>query len=122
MAQNDIPTFFVPHAVDRKEAESVRDTTRKFLESDGGYHISTDRRIYSVSYSHDGKKYHDVVGQPCGLTGEVVLVIFDAGNLFLSCSANRGVARGGPVMIGKHWDTREREFAPDAPVQLGKQG
>jgi hypothetical protein len=119
MAQNDIPTFFVPHAVDRKEAESVRESTKKFMESEG-YHVATDRRIYSVSYSHDGKKYRDVVGQPSGLTGEEVLVIFDAGNLFLSCSANRGVLRGGPVLIGKHWDTREREFTPDADAPEGR--
>jgi hypothetical protein len=111
VADNPTPTFFVPHAEDRQEAERVREAARKFL-LDHGYH-PTDRRIYSVSYSHDGKKYRDVVGQPSGLVGEDVLVIFDAGNVFLSCTANRGVLRGEPVLIGKHWDTREREFAPE---------
>ena len=118
MAENDIPTLFVPHAVDRTEAESVRESTRKFMES-GGYHVATDRRIYSVSYTHNGKKYRDVVGRPSGLTGEEVLVILDAGTVFLSCSANRGVLRGDPVLIGKHWDTREREFTPNADAPEG---
>jgi hypothetical protein len=47
------------------------------------------------------------------LVGEEVLVILDAGNLFLVCTSNRGVLRGNPVMVGKHWDTQETEFASD---------
>lgn len=113
MADNSVPTFFVPHTKDRDQAERLREACQKFLR-DHGYEVVMDRRIYSVSYSHDGKKYRDVIGQTSGLTGEEVLVIFDGGNLFLSCSENRGVLRGEPVLIGKHWDTREREFTPDA--------
>jgi hypothetical protein len=72
-----------------------------------------ERRIYSVTYTHDGTKYHDVVGQVSRLVGEEVLAIFDAGNVFVVCTTNRGVLRGNPVMVGKHWDTHATEFSAE---------
>jgi len=101
------PQFFVPHAAD---AESVWQSTKKFM-NDQGYSI-LDRRIYCIGYSHDGKKYFDVVGKVNPLLQEPILVIMDAGTTFLCCTANRGVLRGAPVMVGKSWDTNATDFAP----------
>lgn len=52
-----IPKYSVPHAVD---AEGVWQSTKKLM-NDQGYGVR-DRRIYSIGYSHNGKKYFDVVG------------------------------------------------------------
>ena len=104
-----IPTFFVPHVEDSGEAERFWQATKTFLESNG-FRVS-DRRIYRVSYSHDGTKYHDVVGSVSSLAGEEVLVILDAGKVFLACTENRGVMRGMPVIIGKHRDTHAEDFS-----------
>lgn len=103
--------FFVPHAEDAAQAERVWQSTKAFMESEGGYTVN-DRRLYAVSYSHNGKKYKDVVGEVNVLVGEEVLVILDAETLFLVCTANRGVLKGGPFMVGKDWDTHETEFDP----------
>lgn len=101
----ETPKFFLPHATDANEAESVVASTIKFM-AEQGYQV-TDRRFYSVTYTHDGQKYHDVVGKECRLVGEEVLIILDGGGMFLACTPNRGVLRGNPVLVGKHWDTRQ---------------
>ena len=113
-----MPEFFVPHAESAEQAEKVWKATKKFLEQDGGYRV-TERRLYAVNYSHNGRKYRDVVGGLSQLAGEEVLVILEDSNVFLICTKNRGVLRGGPVMAGRHWDAQETEFdalpAGDAP-------
>ena len=106
-----MPQFSVPHAADADEAERVWQDTKAFMENEGGYTVN-DRRIYTVSYSHNGKKYKDVVGEINALVGEKVLVILDVQSLFLVCTKNRGVFRGEPFMVGKRWNTSETEFEP----------
>ena len=107
-----MPKFFVPHAKDADQAESLWKSTKLFNEEQSSRLIS-DRRIHGLSYSHDGTKYHDDIGKKHALLGEEVLVILDAGDLFMVCTENRGVVRGGPFLVGKHWDTRETEFEAD---------
>ncbi len=106
-----MPQFFVPHVADAAEAERIWQNTKAFMENNEGYTVN-DRRIYAVSYSHDGKNYKDVVGEINALVGEEVLVILDAQALFLVCTKNRGLLRGGPFMVGKHSNTSETEFLP----------
>ena len=105
---NTAPRFFVPHAEDDAQAERVWESTRQFMLEQG--YTVLDRRIYSVTYTHNGKRCHDVVGQRSAAVPEDTLVILDAGSVFLCCTANRGVLRGGPIMAGKHWDTTAQEF------------
>src|SRR5262245_40343668 len=100
-----MPTFFVPFANETEQAERVWQDTKRFMEEQG--HQVLDRRIYQLTYSHDGTRYHDAIGEVNRAIGERVLVILDAGNLFLVCTPNRGVIRGGPILVGKHWDTHE---------------
>ena len=56
------------------EAQSVWRATRKFAEETLGWEVS-ERRIFSISYRHDGMDYCVEVGEPDPRIGELVLVI-----------------------------------------------
>jgi hypothetical protein len=101
--------FFVPH-LNAAEAEDMLQKVKAHLR-ENGYNV-TDERFYAVTYRHDGTKYLDKVGEPCGMAqGEEVLFIFDAGSVYLTCTPSRGVFRDIPVLIGKQWDTGATQFA-----------
>ena len=60
-----------------------------------------DRRIFSVSYRHNGKNYVSTVGE-LEPEGEPVIAIFETHNptLYMICTPNRGVVRGDPILAG----------------------
>lgn len=93
-----MPEFFVPHASSPEQAEQVWQATKKFAEEQTGWEV-TDRRIFKVEFTHDGKDYVAEVGQPEPQSGETVLVILES-NAVLVCTENRGVARGSPMLTG----------------------
>ena len=82
--------------------------TRRFLVASG--YAAGERKIFAVSYTHNGVKSRDVIGETSRWTHEPVLVILETDGAFLVCSENRGVARGTPFLVGKHWDTRATDF------------
>jgi hypothetical protein len=105
--------FFVPAAHDSDEAERVWQATKTFMEEQHGWNRVTDRRIFRLGYLHDGKHMEAEVGvvhpygglvtwdEPTGPTGEPVLVILESDPApFLVCTANRGVLRGEPILVG----------------------
>ena len=91
--------FFVPLASDDDEAERVWNATRFFARDQLAWEV-TDRRIFQINYQHEGKAYVAEVGELDPRTGETVLVILES-NAFLVCTANRGVARGEPILVGR---------------------
>ncbi len=95
-----MPKFFVPHAKSAEEAEEVRAGVIKFVESNG-FSVN-DRKILRLSYTHNGRDCVAEVGVPQIPGGEPVLVILDAGDLYLVCTPNRGVLGGLPILVGKH--------------------
>ena len=99
--------FFIPFdKVDDDEdhiaekAENLWEDTWKWAHETTGWEVS-DRRIYSIKYRHEGKLYYAEVGLPDPRVEEKVLVILQS-NTFLVCTYNRGVIRGGPVLVGKN--------------------
>lgn len=90
--------FFIPFATDDKQAENVWAATKKFAEENLQWKI-TDRRIFSIKYTHEGKSYYSEVGKQDLRTGEVVIAILES-TTFLVCTPNRGVARGEPMLVG----------------------
>jgi hypothetical protein len=62
----------------------------------------SERRIYSLSYHHEGNFYHAVVGEPHSLNGEPVIAILyePVRTLYQVCTPNRGVARGISILVG----------------------
>ncbi|HME68916.1 MAG TPA: hypothetical protein VKM54_03510 [Myxococcota bacterium] len=96
-----MPQFFVPHAEDRAQADRVWDDTRAFLESHSCR--TTGRRIYSIAYEHDGRRWLDQVGERDRYGLETILVLLEAvghPGLFYCCTENRGVIRDGPILTG----------------------
>jgi len=91
--------FFIPHAKDEKQAEKVLQGIIKFAKEEIGWDI-TNRRIFSISYTHEGKKYHSEVGQIDDRVSEEVIAILES-HIYFVCTPNRGVIRGMPVLVGR---------------------
>lgn len=91
--------FFIPAAKDEKNAEDIWNATKKFAEQNLGWPV-TNRRIFSLTYEHEGKVYHSEVGKPDQRIGELVIAILES-DTYLVCTSNRGVLRGEPILVGK---------------------
>ena len=107
--------FFIPFdKVDddedhlEKMAKNLWDATWKWAQETTGWEVS-DRRIFSIKYRHEGRMYYAEVGLPDPRVEEKVLVILES-NTFLVCTYNRGVRRGGPVLVGKDEATEVTYF------------
>lgn len=92
--------FFVPGADTDEQRNQIFDTARKTAKTTVGW-AATDRKIYRLSYVHDGRDYVATVGESEPRTGECVTAILDAGGVFLVCTPNSGVFRGEPILVGK---------------------
>ncbi|NQT80260.1 MAG: hypothetical protein HQ555_07725 [Candidatus Aminicenantes bacterium] len=91
--------YFVPNAKDSKEAQYILEATKKFVKKMLGWDV-TDRKIFRLKYEHDGKKRIAEVGKEEEATNEVVILILES-NTYLVCTANRGVLRDIPLLVGK---------------------
>jgi hypothetical protein len=89
--------FFLPASTD-EDRESVYSAIKEFATQTTGWPVK-DERIFSITYVHEGKRYHDEVGKPDGRVKEVVIAILRSVT-YLVCTKNRGVLRGGPIMVG----------------------
>lgn len=93
------PTFFVPHASDIAQAESVWQGTVAFMRQNG-FDVDGSQRIYCLAYTHDGRECVDVVGEMDRYGEQEVLVIlrtFPPGPSLI-CTAHRGVIAGHPIL------------------------
>lgn len=90
--------FFVPAANSPEQAEEVWAATRTFAMDNLGWEV-TERRIFRLTGFHDGKPIDCEVGKVEPYGGEVVVAILES-NAFLVCTANRGVLRGEPILVG----------------------
>ena len=89
--------FFIPLAKDDDEAESVLESIAKFIDRP-----MPSRRIFRITYTHNGKFMAAEVGEspdPYYREAGPVIAIFD-GNPLCVCLPDRGVARGGPILVG----------------------
>lgn len=92
--------FFIPAADTSEQAEEVLTAIKKFATENLSREIGS-RRVYRLSYNHNGQTVDAVVGEADPLSGEPVIAILDAGDMYLVTTANRGVARGEPILVGK---------------------
>lgn len=91
--------YFIPHSENASEAEQVLESIKKFVKMTIGFN-TTDRRIYSIHFHHNGKDYFAEVGKPEPQINEEVIAILES-NTFLICTPNRRVIRGMPILVGK---------------------
>ena len=90
--------FFIPGAKDDQQAKEVYAETKTLAETTLGWSV-TERRIFAITYLHEGREYHAEVGQPDPRVGETVMVILES-NAYLLCTKIRGVLWGVPVLVG----------------------
>lgn len=91
--------FFVPAADSPDQAEKVWQATRQFAKDNLGWEVG-DRRIFRLSGMHEGKHIVCEVGKLEPYGGESVVAILES-NAFLVCTANCGVLRGEPILVGR---------------------
>ncbi|GAB3331720.1 hypothetical protein GCM10027299_37630 [Larkinella ripae] len=91
--------FFVPATKNPDEAEKVYGILRKAMLKHR--YETSDQRIYSITFDDNGFSLTETVGQPSETSGEPIVAIFQAGDLYLICTNNRGVLRGMPMIAGE---------------------
>ena len=90
--------FFMPAAKDDQQAEEVLDGIKKFAKENTGWEIG-DEKIYSLSYSHEGKEYLAKVGEYSSRNKDLILAILKS-NTYLICTINQGGIKGMPMLVG----------------------
>lgn len=90
--------FFVPNASDGQQAQQLYEGARRFCEAQMQWQ-TTQRKIYSIRYRHDGVEYLAQVGSLDYSEG-LVVCIFETAQAFLVCTPERGVLRGSPIIVG----------------------
>jgi hypothetical protein len=108
-----MPAFFAPLVEDPDSAEKLWEATWKFQEEQGGGGL-TPRRIFRLGYLHDGKhmeaeigvahpyarKFDEAAFAEVGPPQEVLVILERTDGLFYVCTWDRGVTRGGPILVG----------------------
>lgn len=98
--------FFIPGAKDSKQAEEVYEATKTFASEQTGFKPS-DRRIFHLSYRHEGRDYQAEVGQIHNRLSETVIAVLETSTIggqmvYLVCTPNRSVLRGEPMLVGSN--------------------
>jgi len=91
--------FFIPKEDNTELAEKIYQSAKLFAKDTLGW-VITDRRIFLIEYTHDGKYHKAVVGQINDTNNEEIVAILES-NAYLICTPNRGVLRGMPILVGQ---------------------
>jgi hypothetical protein len=109
--------FFMPDpadptkTADAAKAEQLYAYIKKYMIKH--YRSVQDRRIYSVTYSHKGKRNSVKVGEAHPLYGELVMAIFcqeEPSGCYLICTLERLVSGDAVILAGKVFDTYSVDF------------
>ena len=98
LRKDKIMKFFIPDVEDVDEAEKIYDAIKKFAKMTLGWDV-TDRRIFKISYRHNGNYYDAEVGKILKVNREEVIAILES-NAYLICTPTRGVIRDMPLLVG----------------------
>jgi hypothetical protein len=85
--------FFIPGTNTKEEAESVYEAIRLHNKS----FCPNSERIYKIRYRHDNKEFEETIGIASKRNKEIVIAIFNCGNIV--CTGSRGVVRGEPMFV-----------------------
>jgi len=91
--------FFIPYADDERLAEKTYQAIISFAKDTMRWDVK-NRKIFKISYSHNGKNHIAEVGRITDTNGEPVIAILES-NAYLICTPNRGVQRGMPILVGQ---------------------
>jgi hypothetical protein len=106
--------FFIPGKKNAEEAEGLYKSIKNVVAQTMGSSIG-DRRIRSISFTHEGKRGRATVGEEViypGALPEIVLAILES-TVFLICTHNRGALPGStPILVAPHELTHSEDFEP----------
>ena len=91
--------FFVPATKDSQEAEKAYLALRRKMAQTHGY-TPGPARLYQLVYEDNGQEYTETVGEASAFGGERIVAIFQAEDKYFVCTANKGVVKGLPMMVG----------------------
>ncbi|WP_426701366.1 hypothetical protein ACPPVV_18755 [Rhodanobacter sp. Col0626] len=93
--------FFIPVAKSDEQAAGVYKAIKDHLRDEMGA-VFSDRRVFALSYVHNGKAYSAEVGKPEHGAGEVVIAILfePVRSLYHVCTPSRGVVGGTSILVG----------------------
>lgn len=100
--------FFIPHVTGSEQEEMVYSKIKSNAHERTGWDIHKER-MFILEYTFEGTKYIAEVGKIEKRQGEEVLAILSS-STYLICSRNRGVIRGGPIIVGRSEVTRVENF------------
>ena len=90
--------FFIPAAETDAEADVILESIAKFIQVQ-----LPERRIYKLTFMHNGVEYSVEVGQPAPnyfqADGPVIAILGD--DPLCICLPERGVIRGSPIYVGR---------------------
>ncbi|WP_299015344.1 hypothetical protein [uncultured Photobacterium sp.] len=87
--------FFVPAASSNQQAESVFSSIAKHISAP-----DQSQRVYKLEWQHEGQTCYCEIGKPLPTvfrTDEIVLAIFDCGDVYKICTPNRGAIKFAPI-------------------------
>lgn len=93
--------FFIPATSDINSILDVYNGVKKFMQSQG-FDPLPDKLVYSIDYTHNGKKENATIDKFHVVNNQRVLIIFECKELFLVCTPSRGVLGGDPILVGRH--------------------
>jgi len=106
--------FFIPGTASPERAEILYQSTKQQAAQRG---TIGEARIRSISFRHTGETRQATVGEHGPILGQMVMIILDAGDLYLVCTLSHGVILGDAIEVNKDDVLEVEEFAPeiDAP-------
>lgn len=103
------PKFFMPKAKSEEIGEQGWQSIRE-------RHHGKDKRIFSLTWRHNGELYHAEVGKTIQHIGErvgEVITILEGTNCYMVCTVFRGVLGNDvPIYVGDNEYISHVEFAP----------
>lgn len=108
--------FFMPYAASDAMSEEAYQWTKKFVGEKTGLIVS-ERRIFSISYHHDGKDHYAEVGKEHDRIGEIVFAIFEAAPVrgtvvYLISSPSHGFRCGASIKVEEREVKDITDFEP----------
>lgn len=102
--------FFIPDENNPELAEKIYQSIVQFAKDSMKWNV-TNRRIYRISYKHNGKYHEAQVGQVNDTNNETIVAILES-NAYLICTPTRGVLGGMPILVGRETAFSVSDFEP----------
>jgi hypothetical protein len=104
--------FNIPGLKEGEDPNKHREIIKEALQKATGWTL-TNRKIFSLIYSHEGKEYSVAVGNKHPRSNEPVMLIYEfveSGGGYLICTPNRGFRTPNPMIVGNNDVVSVKDF------------